>query len=66
MAEALYERFVELVRQQDIEVATGRFQTEMVVSLEMMALSQSYSIVKNILGGQLYGHENYSAPFRSY
>lgn len=46
VAEALYERFVELVRQQDIEVATGRFQTEMVVSLEMMALSQSYSIVK--------------------
>ena len=34
VAEALYERFVELVRQQDIEVATGRFQTEMVVSLE--------------------------------
>ena len=34
VAEALYERFVELERQQDIEVATGRFQTEMVVSLE--------------------------------
>lgn len=34
VAQSLYEQFVELVRQKGIEVATGRFQTEMVVSLE--------------------------------